>query len=72
MEKNRIFTAMDMFPTTLASIGVKIKGNRLGLGTDLFSNEKTLCEQIGEKTFLKEIKRHSKYYKQYTSDTMFQ
>ncbi len=62
-EKNRLFTAMDMFPTTLSALGVRIEGNRLGLGTDLFSEEQTLCELLGKETFLKEIKRHSKYYK---------
>ena len=42
--KNRRFCTMDFFPTVLASIGVDIKGNRLGLGTDLFSGEKNLAE----------------------------
>lgn len=31
-EKNREFTTMDMFPTTLASMGIQIEGDRLGLG----------------------------------------
>ena len=30
---NRVFTALDMFPTTLASLGANIEGERLGLGT---------------------------------------
>ena len=37
-----------MFPTLLASIGVKIEGDRLGLGTNLFSGKPTLFEQNGE------------------------
>ena len=45
--KNREFTTLDMFPTTLAAIGCKIEGNRLGLGTNLFSSERTLSEQLG-------------------------
>lgn len=44
---NRIATTMDMFPTTLSSLGVHIEGNRLGLGTNLFSEETTLGEQVG-------------------------
>ena len=36
-----------MFPTILESMGVKIDGGRLGLGTSLFSNEKTLVERDG-------------------------
>lgn len=35
---NRAFSVLDMFPTTLASLGVTIKGDRLGLGTNLFSD----------------------------------
>lgn len=36
-EKNRQFTTLDFFPSTLASLGVTIEGDRLGLGTNLFS-----------------------------------
>ena len=45
--KNRDFAPFDFFPTILASLDVDIKGNRLGLGTNLFSNEKTLIERDG-------------------------
>ena len=45
--KNRVFTTMDMFPTTIAAIGGVIKGDRLGLGTNLFSDKKTVPEIIG-------------------------
>ncbi len=61
-DKNRLFTTMDMFPTTLSAIGVEIKGDRLGLGTDLFSETPTLCEEMGEKAFLDEIMRNTSYY----------
>ena len=47
-EKNRKFATMDFFPTTLASMGVKIKGEKLALGTNLFSEETTLLEQYGK------------------------
>lgn len=46
-EKNRVFTTMDMFPTTVASLGAVIDGDRLGLGTNLFSGKETLAEQLG-------------------------
>lgn len=36
---DRIFTAMDIFPTVLSALNFEIDGNRLGLGTDLFSGE---------------------------------
>lgn len=45
--RNRYWANFDMFPTTLASIGVKIDGNRLALGTNLFSGEPTLFERNG-------------------------
>ena len=60
--KNRIFTTMDMFPTTLASLGVKIEGNKLGLGTNLFSNEQTLIEKYDYNYVNEEIKKKSFYY----------
>ena len=61
-EKNRQFSTFDMFPTTLASLGVKIEGNRLGLGVNLFSEEETLIEKLGYNKFNKEISKKSKYY----------
>ena len=43
----RVYSTMDLYPTTLGALGAKIEGNRLGLGTNLFSNEKTLIEKYG-------------------------
>lgn len=60
--ENRKFSSMDFFPTTLVSIGADIEGNRLGLGTNLFSKEKTLIEKVGYKTFDKEISKYSSFY----------
>ncbi len=40
----REYTVLDHFPTVLASIGAEIEGNKLGLGTNLFSTEKTFME----------------------------
>lgn len=59
---NRYFSTLDMFPTTLASLGVKIEGNRLGLGTNLFSDEKTLIEKLGYNKFNNEIEKDSYFY----------
>ena len=61
-EKNRICATIDMFPTTLAAIGCEISGNRLGLGTNLFSAEKTLSEQMGLSNFNYELSKPSRYY----------
>lgn len=59
---NREFTTMDMFPTMLASMGVEIEGNRLGLGTNLFSEEKTLTEELGYDYLNNELKKSSNFY----------
>lgn len=60
--KNRISTTVDLFPTTLAAMGCTIKGDRLGLGTNLFSDTPTLAEQLGLKKFGEEMMKNSKYY----------
>lgn len=60
--KNRLFSTMDMFPTTLASLEVIIEGNRLGLGTNLFSEEKTLLEKYGFDKINREISYKSEFY----------
>lgn len=60
--KNRIFTPLDMYPTILASIGVVIEGDRLGLGTNLFSDRKTLAEEVGVKDLDIELGKNSKFY----------
>lgn len=61
-EKNREFGTFDMFPTTLAALGVRIEGDRLGLGTNLFSDKKTLCELYGFETLNWEIQKKSEFY----------
>ena len=57
---NRKFSPFYWFPTVLASIGAKIPGERLGLGTNLFSGVKTLAER--EPNYAKEIPKYSKFY----------
>ncbi|MBR3942420.1 MAG: LTA synthase family protein [Clostridia bacterium] len=60
--KNRDFTSMDMFPTILASLGYQIEGNRLGLGTNLFSQRETLAEEMGVLELQKQLNMQSDYY----------
>lgn len=62
--KNRIFTSLDMYPTILASIGVEIEGDRLGLGTNLFSDKLTIPEELGFDYFVREIGKNSHFYNQ--------
>lgn len=54
-EEKRIFSDIDMFPSILSSINFNINGDRLGFGTDLFSNKKTLIEEIGLDSLNKEL-----------------
>lgn len=61
-EKDRMFTSMDMFPTTLAALGVEIKGDRLALGTNLFSGRDTLLEELGFEQLDGELSRRSTFY----------
>lgn len=60
---DRIYTTLDLYPTTLAATGVNIEGNKLGLGTNLYSGEKTLIEKYGEDYLDVELLKDSKLYK---------
>ena len=61
-ETDRAFGTFDMFPTTLAAMGVTIPGNRLALGTNLFSSEDTLTETLGYDFLNKEMQKNSEFY----------
>ena len=61
-EKNRRFGTFDLFPTTLAALGVKIDGDRLALGTNLFSDRATLTEQFGYEYLTEELQQQSDFY----------
>ena len=65
---NREFATLDMFPTTLAAMGVTIEGDRLALGVNLFSDEQTLTEQYGRKGLDKELMKKSKFYDMLIND----
>lgn len=59
---NRQATGLDLFPTTLAALNVSIKGERLGLGTNLFSSTETLAERIGMDNLYTELTKRSTFY----------
>lgn len=59
---NREFSSVDIFPTTLSSLGVEIVGGRLGLGTDLFSNTPTIYEEFGQEEVREKIDKRSIFY----------
>ena len=59
---HREYTTYDLFPTTLAAMGVKIRGNRLGLGINLFSDTPTLMERYGLDFLSRELAKKSAFY----------
>lgn len=63
--KNRDFTILDFYPTILASIGVEIEGDRLALGTNLFSERQTLVEELGIEYVREELGKNSHFYNKY-------
>ncbi|MDR0434956.1 MAG: sulfatase-like hydrolase/transferase [Gracilibacteraceae bacterium] len=62
--KNRRFTVFDLLPTTLAAMGVKIAGERFGLGVNLFCGAPTLLETYGLETLNRGLSGRSDYYRQ--------
>lgn len=65
---NREFWAGDLFPTVLSSLGVNIEGNRLGLGSNLFSDVPTLIEKFDQDYVFQALSKNSPFY----TDTFLQ
>ena len=59
-QDRRTICTFDNFPTTLAALGVEIEGNRLGLGTNLFSAEPTLLERYTKEEANEGLQQQSK------------
>ena len=59
---SRDWAVFDMFPTILASIGVEIEGDRLGIGTNLFSDTPTVFEEFGVEYVNDELVKRSNFY----------
>ena len=58
---HREYTTFDQFPTTLAALGCRIRGERLGLGTNLYSGEETLIEKYGFEESFSEMEKRSNF-----------
>lgn len=65
----REYCSFDLFPTMLASIGCNIKSNKLALGTNLFSDEKTIIEKFGYEYVNQELKKSSDFYNSLTGQS---
>lgn len=59
---NRVFSTMDMYPTIMAALGCRIEGERLGIGTNLYSSVPTLMEVMGKDEFMEQISKNSIFY----------
>lgn len=70
--QNRWWCNIDMFPTILASIGVKIEGDRLALGTNLFSDVPTLFEENGGRKGWEKINRKFEYKSDFYNSTILE
>jgi len=60
--KNRQFGMIDFMPTILNLLSFKFDGDRIGLGTNLFSETPTLCEEIGTEKLNSEMGKWSEFY----------
>ncbi|MBE6447823.1 MAG: LTA synthase family protein [Alphaproteobacteria bacterium] len=69
-EIQRKFTAVDIFPTILESLGFTLKDNRAALGVSLFAPDKkqTLLERLGNKKLEQELLKNSDTYNSFLSN----
>ncbi len=63
--QNRSYTTMDLYPTTLASMGITWDSDRLALGTNLYSDTPTLMEELGLEPLNEQIRATSTYFNVY-------
>ncbi|RDU64706.1 LTA synthase family protein [Helicobacter sp. MIT 14-3879] len=64
--KNRKFSHFDMFPTILSALGFNV--NKIGLGVNLMSKEKTLIEALGEDDLNTNLNLNSRLYESFWLD----
>ena len=57
----REYSTFDTFPTTVAALGATIEGNRLGLGTNLYSGLPTYLEEYGKETMVTVLNKPSEF-----------
>ena len=61
-KNDRIYTALDSYPTIVSLLGGEIEGEKLGLGVNLFSDKKSLAEEYGINKLDKELRKKSVFY----------
>lgn len=58
------YCTMDLFPTTLSALGCEFEGDRLALGTDIYSETPSLLVELGEDVINDELELYSEFYEQ--------
>lgn len=58
-------STFDLFPTTLASMGIVFDSDRLGIGTNAFSDVPPIVELLGVDEMNRQIDMNSKYYNEF-------
>lgn len=68
IQTKRNYSTFDFAPSILEAAGFKLQSHRFGLGTSLFSNQKTLVEQIPLKEIDNELNKKSTIYEYFLQD----
>lgn len=55
----REYSTFDLFPTIISSLGAQIEGDKLGLGSNLYSDKETLLEKSSISKINKELAKRS-------------
>lgn len=58
----RLFSSFDIFPTVLSAMGAEIPGNKLGMGVNLYSPERTLVEKLGPDAVYSELSKPTSFF----------
>ncbi len=59
LNTTRQYATLDIYPTIIEALGASIEGDRLGLGTSLYSRTPTLIEELGFEAFNEQLNQRS-------------
>ena len=59
--EHRDYATLDLYPTILAALGVKMSSDRLGCGTNLYGTEQTIIEEFGKEKCMQEFSMGSSF-----------
>lgn len=69
IKKDKIFSTIDLAPSILESIGIKLSPRSFGLGRSIFADEPTLIDKLGNK-FKSLLAQNSEYYNKLNTPTV--